>query len=115
MTQININETNNEEVLFGEVTPNPVRVLSYMIEYIYDPLINGEKHDWGLTDTDSKKEFVLQTDKFKREVHEALKLMEPGQEHFKIKSEELQKLQTMTESERIQRFEEKFDDWIKTI
>ena len=41
--------------------------------------------------------------------------MEPGQEHFKIKSEELQKLQTMTESERIQRFEEKFDDWIKTI
>jgi dynein heavy chain len=26
-----------------------------MIEYIYDPLINGEKHDWGLTDSDSKK------------------------------------------------------------
>ncbi len=55
LIQININETNNEEVLFGEVTPNPVRVLSYMIEYIYDPLINGEKHDWGLTDSDSKK------------------------------------------------------------
>lgn len=102
--KININETNNEEVLFGEVTPNPVRVLSYMIEYIYDPLINGEKHDWGLTDSDSKKEFVIQTEKFKKEVHEALKLMEPGQEHFKIKSEELQRLQGMTENERIQRF-----------
>jgi len=53
--KININEANNEEVLFGEVTPNPVRVLSFMIEYIYDPLINGDKHDWGLTDPESKK------------------------------------------------------------
>jgi hypothetical protein len=52
--------------LFGEVTPNPVRVLSFMIEYIYDPLINGEKHDWGQTDTESKKEFVNQTEKFKK-------------------------------------------------
>jgi dynein heavy chain, axonemal len=26
-----------------------------MIEYIYDPLISGEKHDWGLCDGDSKK------------------------------------------------------------
>lgn len=31
--------------------------------------------------------------------------MEPGQEHFKIKPEELQRLQGMSESERIQRFE----------
>ena len=78
------------------MTPNPVRVLSYMIEYIYDPLINGEKYDWGLTDNDSKKEFVAQTDKFKREVHEALKLMEPGQEHFKIRPEENERLKNMT-------------------
>lgn len=41
--------------------------------------------------------------------------MEPGQEHFKIKPEELQKIQSLSESERIQRFEEKFDEWIKTI
>jgi len=41
LMKVNINETNNDEVIFGEVTPNPVRVLSYMIEYIYDPLING--------------------------------------------------------------------------
>jgi hypothetical protein len=69
------------------VTPNPVRVLNYMIEYIYDPLLNGEKHDWGQTDHESKKEFVVQTEKFKKEVREALKLMEPGQEHFKIRPE----------------------------
>ena len=86
-----------------------------MIEYIYDPLISGDKHDWGLCDGDNKKEFMNYTERFKKEVNEALKLMEPGQEHFKIKSEELQRLQGMSESERIQRFEEKFDEWIKTI
>lgn len=75
-----------------------------MIEYIYDPLISGDKHDWGLCDQESKKEFTVFTERFKKEVTEALKLMEPGQEHFKIKSEELQRLQGMTESERIQRF-----------
>lgn len=32
---------NNEEVLYGEITPNPVRVLNFMMDYIYDPLING--------------------------------------------------------------------------
>jgi hypothetical protein len=36
------------------------------------------------------------TEKFKKEVSEALKLMEPGQEHFKIRSEELQRLQGMS-------------------
>lgn len=86
-----------------------------MIEYIYDPLISSDKHDWGFTDPESKKEFMSYTEKFKKEVSEALKLMEPGQEHFKIKSDELQRLQTMSEPERIQRFEDKFDDWIKTI
>jgi hypothetical protein len=102
-------------MLFGEVTPNPVRVLKYMIEYIYDPLISADKHDWGLTDAESKKEFMSYTEKFKKEVMDALKLMEPGQEHFKIRPEELQRLQSMSEPERIQRFEEKFDEWIKTI
>ena len=46
--KININEGSNEEVLFGEMTPNPVRVLNYMLEYIYDPLMNSDKsQDWG--------------------------------------------------------------------
>lgn len=31
--------------------------------------------------------------------------MEPGKEHFEIRPEELNKLMTMSESERIQKFE----------
>ena len=41
--------------------------------------------------------------------------MEPGKEHFEIKQEEFTKIMNMNESERIQKFEEKFDLWIKAI
>jgi hypothetical protein len=82
-----------------------VRVLNYMMEYIYDPLLNSDKsQDWGESDVDSKKEFLSLSEKFKKEVTEALKLMEPGKEHFKINSEELSKYMTLSESERIQKF-----------
>lgn len=38
------------------MTPNPVRVLNYMLEYIYDPLMNSDKgQDWGDSDRDSQK------------------------------------------------------------
>ena len=70
-----------------------------MMEYIYDPLLNSDKNqDWGETDNDSKKEFVILSEKFKKEVAEALKLMEPGKEHFKINSEELNRYSTLSES-----------------
>lgn len=50
-----------------------------MMEYIYDPLLSSEKsQDWGDTDNDSRKEFLNLSEKFKKEVSEALKLMEPG-------------------------------------
>lgn len=41
--------------------------------------------------------------------------MEPGKEHFEIKPEELEKIRSLSESERMQRFEEKFEMWIKSI
>jgi hypothetical protein len=50
-----------------------------MMEYIYDPLLSSEKsQDWGDADNDSRKEFLNLSEKFKKEVSEALKLMEPG-------------------------------------
>jgi hypothetical protein len=39
--KIDLNVLSNEEVLYGEITPNPVRVLNFMIEHVYDPLINS--------------------------------------------------------------------------
>lgn len=39
-----------------------------MIEYIYDPLMSSDKHEWGMSDPESKKEFLHYTEKFKKEV-----------------------------------------------
>jgi len=58
---------------------------------------------------------LTHTDKFKKEVSEALKLMEPGKEHFKLDPEELNRYMNLSESERIQFFETKFEAWIKII
>ncbi len=78
--------------------------------------MNAEKsQDWGDSDNDSRKEFLNLSEKFKKEVTEALKLMEPGKEHFKITPEELNRYGSLSESERIQKFEEKFEAWIKAI
>jgi hypothetical protein len=44
-----------------------------------------------------------------------MKLMEPGKEHFEISKEEMDRLMALSESERIQKFEERFDAWIKSI
>ena len=87
-----------------------------MMDYIYDPLINAENNnDWGMSEDEARKEFTMHIEKFKREVVEAMKLMEPGKEHFEIKPEEYNKLMAMSDTERIQKLEEKFDMWIKQI
>ncbi len=58
---------NNDQIIFGEITQNPVQVLNHMIEYIYDPLLaTAGIAEWGLADVDSKKQFTICTEKFKK-------------------------------------------------
>lgn len=46
--KLDLASANNDEVLYGEIIPDPVRVLNFMMDYIYDPLINSENNeDWG--------------------------------------------------------------------
>ena len=49
-------------------------------------------------------------------VHEAIGLMSPGQELFKLDPEEISRFNTSAnESEKIAYFERKFTEWIRTI
>ena len=41
--QINSAEFNNDEVMFGEITPNPVIILDKMMDMIYEPMLNQLK------------------------------------------------------------------------
>ena len=114
--QVNTSEATNEEVVFGEMTPNPVIILDRMMEMVYEPMLSHEKsNDWGVSDLEAKNEFLTHTEKFKKEVSEAIKLMSPGEEYFKIAPEELTRISNLPQNEKIHEFENKFEAWIKII
>lgn len=49
------------------------------MENVYYPLIFSlEDREWGVSDEESRKEFMSYTKKFQQEVQEAMKLMSPG-------------------------------------
>lgn len=86
------------------------------MDMVYEPMLSSEKNtDWGVSDVEARKEFLGLTEKFKGEVKEAVNLMAPKQENFKIDPEELARYENMPDSEKIPYFEAKFDQWIKTI
>jgi dynein heavy chain len=113
---VNTSEANNEEVLWGEITPNPVKILNHMMEMVYDPMLSSEKNtDWGVSEVEAKKEFLGLTERFKKEVKEAIDLMTPKLENFKLDPEELARYENAPDSEKIPFFEQKFEYWIKNI
>jgi len=62
------------EVLFGEVNENSVGTLNTLINNIYKPLVDKlPVDDWGVCETDQKREFAAVFDKFAKELSEALR------------------------------------------
>ena len=80
------------------------------MENIYYPFIfNLEERDWGVCDDENKKEFLGHTKKFNQEVGEAIKLMSPGQELFRLDPDDLARFQNnANDVEKIAFFEKKF-------
>lgn len=76
---------------------------------VYEPMLNSlKKDDWGVSDSEARTEFLNCTQKFKKEVSEAIKLMSPGEELFKIDEEDLNKISNLSQNEKIQYYENKF-------
>ena len=76
---VRLEESSDNEIIFGEITNNTVPHLNHMMEYIYSPFIENLKDtDWGQTEEEAIKEFQAHTNKFAEEVHEAIGLMSPG-------------------------------------
>lgn len=83
--QISLTEQSDNDVLFGEITPNTVPHLNQLMENIYQPFISALKpEDWGVCEEDTVKEFETHTEKFAKEVQEAIGLMNPDKEMFKL-------------------------------
>lgn len=87
------------------------------MENVYYSLIFGLKgNEWGVCDEESSKEFLGHTKKFQSEVQEAMKLMSPGQELFKLDIDEQSKFSnSANENEKLQYYEKKFEQWLQTI
>lgn len=59
------------------------------MELIYNPFIgNLPNEEWGVCEDESKKEYLSFTQKFTLEVSDAIKLMSPGQELFKLEDDD---------------------------
>lgn len=71
---VNTKGTNDNEVLFGEVSENSVTALNTTINQVFKPLVDGlGKSEWGVCEDEQQKEFHSVFDKFASELSEALK------------------------------------------
>jgi dynein heavy chain len=87
---VRLEEPSDNEVVWGEITVNTIPHLNHLMEYIYAPFIENLKdEDWGVSEEEARREFLSHTSKFAEEVHEAIGLMSPGQELFKLETEEM--------------------------
>jgi dynein heavy chain len=114
---INLNETSDSELFWGELTQNPIKIMSVLMDAVYEPLINSEKNDfeWGLADQEAQEEFKNYSEKFKNELEEAINLMSPSQELFKLEKDQVDRVAKMSEDEKMAFYETTFERWIKKI
>jgi len=69
---INPSGTNDNEVLFGEISNHIVPVLNTIVNQVYKPLVEKlEDGEWKMCEIDQKKEFLQTFDKFAKELTEA--------------------------------------------
>lgn len=65
--------TNDNEVLFGEISENTVFTLNTIVNNVYKPLVDKlDGSDWGSCEPEQKKEFMQTFDRFAKEVREAI-------------------------------------------
>ena len=66
--------TNDDSVLFGEISEATVNCLNLIINYVYRPAVDKlEKTEWGSCEEEQRKDFLHVFEKFATELREALK------------------------------------------
>ena len=75
---VNPNGSNDNEVLFGEISEHTVTSLNIIINNVFKPLVDrlDPASDWGFCEEEQKKEFSQVFDKFAVELKEALKSLQ---------------------------------------
>lgn len=121
--------TNDNEVLFGEISEHTVFTLNTIVNNVYKPLVDKlDTNDWGSCETEQKKEFMQTFDRFAKEVQEAIKslqsniVLDPYPSQWQKEALALQPSQTgvpantkAINAEMINDFEKIFNEWSEKI
>lgn len=75
--QVNPSGTNDNEVLFGEISEHTITSLNTLVNFCFKPLVEKlDNNDWGACGEEQKKEFSHIFDKISNEVREAIKSLQ---------------------------------------
>jgi len=114
--------TTDGEVVFGELSPQPIMVLDSIFTPVYMQLIKRlEEGDWGQCETEQKKEFNGVMTKFSTELGEAIKSLTTGIElrkvdrRFEARFKSMSAPRLASDQEVVKHCEEVFKDWLKVI
>jgi len=76
---VNTGESYDNEVLFGEVSPNTIVQIDGVMSNVYEPMIGYlDGGDWGECNEDLKQEFLSSTKKFAADLQETIKSLSNG-------------------------------------
>ena len=71
--KVNLLESNDNEIITGEISPKCLVQLDKMMNTTYQPMFNLMDHsDWGQCDNEMKEEFLHIVSKFSSEVQDSI-------------------------------------------
>ncbi|KAL4465245.1 hypothetical protein ABPG74_001959 [Tetrahymena malaccensis] len=107
---------NDNDIIFGEITPNTIQLLNALMESLYsrliDHMITEKIPFWGQADEDQVIEFQQHSNKFSSEVREVINFVNPASRQIK---RDLEVISCLSESEKIMQYELKFNEWMNLI
>ena len=113
--------SNDNEVLFGEISEHTVITLNTLLNNVYKPLIDRlDPADWGVCEADQKREFMQTFDKFAKEVQEALRslqnniILDPYPSNWQKEANNINNTKNIN-ADMITDFERIFNDWSEKI
>eukprot|EP00439_Symbiodinium_sp_Y106_P074138 s629_g14.t1 len=68
----------DQELLFGEVTPNPLESLSTTLATVFRPIAARQEANWGQCDEEQKIDFLTNFEKFTVELSESISALSGG-------------------------------------
>ena len=119
---IKVDVTSDGDLLFGEMSGNPLESLDTSLGSLYLPFLKRTGNDWGQCDDDQRKQFIDGFDKFAGELSEAISSLSGGitltsmDPQYAVDQRAAASTDIVKENpEIVQHFESLLDQWCRQI